>query len=122
MITGRFRLLPNDPELGWTPWAWLIYLVPFVAAPFYINEVAPHRAATLLGSATFLVLYFAAYWNRGTRLLLIISAIVALGCVFLPIARVRRCSSSSPRRSRRSKLGATNRIEAARLARNKGWL
>jgi two-component system sensor histidine kinase DesK len=78
-------LLPNSPELGWTPWAWLIYLVPFVAAPFYIDAVAPYTAATMAATAAFLVLYFAGYWNRGRRLLLIIWAIAAIGCLFLPI-------------------------------------
>jgi hypothetical protein len=27
------RLLPKDPDLGWTPYAWLIYFVPFLAYP-----------------------------------------------------------------------------------------
>ena len=27
------RLLPKDPEIGWTPYVWLIYLIPFLASP-----------------------------------------------------------------------------------------
>jgi len=29
----RVRLLPYDREEGWTPYAWLIYLVFFLAYP-----------------------------------------------------------------------------------------
>lgn len=81
----RLRLLPDDPELGWTPWAWLIYLLPFVTAPFYVTGAARYRVVTWLASLVFLALYFAAHWYRGKRLLLIIGAMAAIGCAFLPI-------------------------------------
>jgi len=81
----RFRLLPDNPELGWTPWAWLIYVVPFVASPFYINVIAPYTAATIAATAVFLVLYFTGYWHRGGRLLAIVAAIAGIGALFLPI-------------------------------------
>ena len=84
-MTRRLRLLPENPEIGWTPWAWLIYVVPFVAAPFYVAAARPYLAVTLLATAIFLALYFAGYWNRGARMLLIIVAIAAIGCVFVPI-------------------------------------
>lgn len=84
-MTRKLQLLPSDPQLGWTPWAWLIYLVPFVAAPFYDRVAAPHLAVTLLATGLFLVLYVAGYWTREGRLLLIIAVIAGIGCAFLPV-------------------------------------
>jgi two-component system sensor histidine kinase DesK len=56
------RLLPNDPAIGWIPYAWLVYL-PFQY--LYLYSVAAPRtdwAVTLVGMAVFLVVYFRSYW------------------------------------------------------------
>ncbi|HEU0013574.1 MAG TPA: hypothetical protein VFQ45_07805, partial [Longimicrobium sp.] len=49
----RLRLLPPDPDLGWTPYVWLIYLATFLVAPFFHlrnGTMTPaHAAATVLG-------------------------------------------------------------------------
>ena len=79
-----FRLLPPDPEIGWTPWAWLIYLIPFVAAPFYARVEAWYDVVTVVASLVFLALYFIGYWVHGRRLLLVVAAITLIGCLFLP--------------------------------------
>jgi two-component system, NarL family, sensor histidine kinase DesK len=79
------RLLPNDRDLGWTPYVWLIYLgilyFPLIPGP------ADWRAwaLTVAVTAVFLPLYFLGYWLRGPRNLWVIGAITLLGIVFAPI-------------------------------------
>jgi len=79
------RLLPRNQDIGWTPYAWLIYLasVPFYA---YVSgyRSPTYWALTVLGMLVFLVLYFRGYWISGKRLLWIIGAIVLLGIVNSP--------------------------------------
>jgi two-component system sensor histidine kinase DesK len=79
------QLLPNDKDLGWTPFAWLIYLSFFLIGPL----ADPHPtvgkwAITLAGIVVFLALYFRGYWARGTELVLIIAAITLLGAIYFP--------------------------------------
>jgi len=79
------RLLPNDKEVGWTPYLWLIYLsnIPLYA---YLARSSPSRwALDLLGVAVFLPLYFRGYWVKDRRLLAIIAAIALLGVAFAPL-------------------------------------
>jgi len=81
----RFRLLPPNHEEGWTPYAWLIYVVPFVCWP----GMTPHSSArewalTAAGLLAFLALYFRGYWEGGRRLVIIIAAIAVLGLLFWP--------------------------------------
>jgi two-component system, NarL family, sensor histidine kinase DesK len=82
------RLLPHDTDLAWTPYAWLIYVVPFALTPLYMSRFANatgwsmHIAVTLV----FTVLYFRSYWVRGRELMLISAATVALGIAFWPIS------------------------------------
>lgn len=79
------RLLPKDSEMGWTPYAWLIYLfiVPFV--PFLEHVRSPAKwAAILSGMLALLVLYFWGYWLSGRKLLWIILAITLLGIGYGP--------------------------------------
>src|SRR5688572_30100661 len=76
--TMRFRLLPESSPLGWTPYAWLIYLPLFIAYAIPINDSALDwiiDGATML---VFLALYFRGFWERGNRLLAIAFAIVFL--------------------------------------------
>jgi two-component system sensor histidine kinase DesK len=79
------RLLPDDPELGWTPFAYLVYLVPFLAYPVADARTTgwqwlAYGVALLL----FLALYFRAYWERGRRLIVIACGIAALGFALVP--------------------------------------
>lgn len=82
------RLIPHDNDLGWTPFAWLIYLVPFTLTPLFYP---PHNNAghwTIYGVATaiFLALYFRGYWVRGLELVIVASAIVAMGVALWPVS------------------------------------
>lgn len=79
------RLLPQDSEQGWTPYAWLVYLfiVPFI--PFMERVRSPAKwAAIISGMLVFLVLYFWGYWLSGRKLLWIILAITLLGLGYGP--------------------------------------
>jgi two-component system, NarL family, sensor histidine kinase DesK len=80
------RLLPHDDDLGWTPFAWLIYIVPFAITPLMERRYATLGGWSLFLGATavFLVLYFRGYWARGRELVLVAIAIAALGIVFWP--------------------------------------
>ena len=79
------KILPEREHLGWTPYAWLIYVVPFAAYPF-LDRAHPGRIApALAATAVFLVLYFRGYWEQGARLLAIIGALTLLGVLFLPV-------------------------------------
>ena len=79
------RLLPKNKDIGWTPYAWLIYLtsVPFYG---YMSGRTSTRfwALTVLGMLIFLVLYFRGYWIEGRKLFWIIGAIALLGVIYSP--------------------------------------
>ncbi len=78
------RLLPKDPETGWTPYAWLIYLVPFLITPLPKRASALEWALTLAGAAVFLALYFRGFWYRDWRVLWSAGGILLLGVLFAP--------------------------------------
>jgi two-component system, NarL family, sensor histidine kinase DesK len=79
------RLLPDNKDLGWTPYAWLIYLA---SVPFYGYASGQRSLAfwvlTSLGMLALLALYFRGYWVKDKRLLWIIAAIALLGVVYSP--------------------------------------
>jgi two-component system sensor histidine kinase DesK len=78
------RLLPKDPELGWTPYAWLIYLVSFLVTPAFKRASALEWALTLAGAAVFLALYFRGFWYWDRRILWCAGGILLLGVLFSP--------------------------------------
>jgi two-component system sensor histidine kinase DesK len=78
------RLLPKDEEIGWAPYAWLIYLTPFLAYPALERASALRWGVTLAGLAIFLVLYFRSYWLEGPRVLGCAGGIALLGVLFSP--------------------------------------
>lgn len=79
------RLLPNDKEIGWTPYAWLVYLSIVPLIPFFSGIRSPrYWAANILGMAVLVVLYFWGYWLSGRKLLWIVLAITLLGVGFAP--------------------------------------
>ncbi len=80
----RFRLIPDSPTLGWTPYAYLIYVVFFVVYPFLSRSQGWQIAATAAGFVVFLVLYFWGFWLRGLRILPVIGGLCLLGVVFSP--------------------------------------
>ncbi len=80
------RLIPQDRDLGWTPWAWTVYIVPFLLTPLYIAQFANARGWVLFGGTTlvFLAMYFRSYWVRGLELYLLAALTVVLGIAFWP--------------------------------------
>lgn len=80
----RLRLLPEDPELGWTPYAWLIYLVPFPIYPAVRGASTLEWVLTWAALAVFLVLYFRGFWLRDRRILWCAGGILLLGVLCAP--------------------------------------
>ena len=79
----RFRLLPWN-EVGWTPFAWLIYLSLYVMYALSLARRPLDLAVDVAVLLVFLVLYFRGYWLKGRQLLPVAFAIVALGVVMSP--------------------------------------
>lgn len=78
------RLLPKDPEIGWTPYAWLIYLVSFLISPAFKRASALEWALTVAGAVVFLALYFRGFWYWDRRILWCAAGILLLGVLFSP--------------------------------------
>ena len=58
------RLLPDQPELGWRPYAWTVYITFFIAVPFLKNHTSRLEwIATALGVVVFFILYFRGFWD-----------------------------------------------------------
>lgn len=81
----RLRLLPPSSPLGWTPYAWLIYLPIVLVYSSVQNESAVEWVIDAAVIVVFLALYFRGFWVRGDALLRIAFAIVALGVVYTPV-------------------------------------
>lgn len=81
----RLRLLPRSDELGWTPYVWLLYILPFAAGPLLSNGGARSWTLTAVGLAVFLILYFRGFWVRGASLLVVIVLMVLLAVIFTPV-------------------------------------
>jgi len=79
------RLLPAQPEVGWTPYLWLVYLAFFYMKFLFAEPLPGEVAATVLANGLFLYLYFTGYWRSGAELGLNIAAIAAIGVVMAPI-------------------------------------
>ena len=79
----RIRLLPDWSPLGWTPFAWLVYLSFFLVYAIWNNSP---RDWLIDGPAValFLVLYFRGFWLHGRALLGVIFAIVFIGMIVAP--------------------------------------
>lgn len=102
-------LLPPGNKLGWTPYAWLVYLGFFLMYPIVGNVSSRVWLTTVVGVVIFLTLYFRAFWAGTAELLLIIAAITALGVIFAPsnpgassffiYAAAFACETGQPRRA-----------------------
>jgi two-component system, NarL family, sensor histidine kinase DesK len=82
------RLIPYDREYGWTPFAWLIYIIPFSLTPALSSWQRGPAYWLLYTGATvvFAVLYLRSYWASGRELMLLSTATVALGIAFWPVS------------------------------------
>jgi two-component system, NarL family, sensor histidine kinase DesK len=81
------RLIPHDTDLGWTPWAWTVYLIPYAITPLYLSRYANAGGWVFFGGTTllFLAMYFRSYWVRGRELYLLAGATVAMGIGLWPL-------------------------------------
>jgi len=79
------RLIPKATDLGWTPYAWLVYLGIFWFATLVEDPTPKDWMLTALGTALFLPLYFWGYWLSGRKALLAVGGITLLGILFAPI-------------------------------------
>jgi two-component system, NarL family, sensor histidine kinase DesK len=75
---ATFRLLPEDPDIGWAPYAWLLYLGMMPMGCYFADIGAASWIATGIAIVVFLPLYFASYWVHGWRRLALATAIAVL--------------------------------------------
>jgi two-component system, NarL family, sensor histidine kinase DesK len=81
----RIRLLPPDrPEIGWIPYAWLVYTPLFLVRPLLGPASPAEQAVSGLAFAAFLALYFRGWWLEGWRLFRVALGIAALGALLTP--------------------------------------
>jgi two-component system, NarL family, sensor histidine kinase DesK len=79
--------LPANGEHGWMPYLWLVYSLPFAVSPAFTGGQWWRWAATLVGYAAFLVVYFSGYRVSGRRLRLYhAGALCLLACVLAPLS------------------------------------
>ncbi|HKD80626.1 MAG TPA: sensor histidine kinase [Candidatus Angelobacter sp.] len=79
------RLLPKNKDIGWTPYAWLVYLTSVPLNAYLVGGSSrTYWALTILGMASFLPLYFYGYWLKGKKLLWIVAAITLLAIISSP--------------------------------------
>ncbi|HEY0023452.1 MAG TPA: sensor histidine kinase [Longimicrobium sp.] len=85
----RRRLVPAGGGVGWTAYAWLIYLAFFLIEPAVPLRLAhsarAYPAGTALVVAVFLVSYFRGFWVQGRALMLVVAVQVLLGAVMTPL-------------------------------------
>jgi two-component system sensor histidine kinase DesK len=81
----RFRLLPPGSPLGWTPYAWLIYLSFYIVYAIFLSRTPLDWVVQGGALAVFLALYFRAFWLKGAALLSVAFTIVGLGVALSPI-------------------------------------
>jgi two-component system sensor histidine kinase DesK len=75
-------LLPQDRDLGWTPYAWLVYLAFFAAAPIVMGSPGRTQALCLLGTIAILPVYFWGYWQMGRRVIWVVAIFAVFGTFF----------------------------------------
>ncbi len=85
----RWRLVPDDPEVGWTPYAWLIWLTPFVLTVFRSERGLTTQVLGALTLVVFLFLYLRSFWLPPRLVMwcsLAVFALAALWAPFEPLA------------------------------------
>ncbi|HVS12838.1 MAG TPA: sensor histidine kinase [Thermoanaerobaculia bacterium] len=81
------RLLPRDQSVGWTPFAWLVYLAAFFVEPVLGRAPPLEWALTVAATLIFLALYFRGFWLQGRGQVKVALGILAIGVLFLPTNR-----------------------------------
>jgi two-component system sensor histidine kinase DesK len=78
------RLLPKNPEIGWTAYVWLVYLSFFLVPPVFSKASPLEWGLTVAAVLVFLVLYFRGHWLQDKRVLWPAGGILLLGLLFAP--------------------------------------
>jgi two-component system sensor histidine kinase DesK len=78
------RLLPDDKDIGWLPYGYLLYLSLFLAYPLATHARPLVWVLTGAGVAAFLPLYFLSFWSSGLKKLWPVAGMTALGVVYAP--------------------------------------
>lgn len=84
LLAVHRRLVPEDPDIGWTAYLWLSYLVFFFLEWFFRPVGTLELLVSIPAAALFLVLYFLGFWVRGKANLAIAAAMTALGLATAP--------------------------------------
>ena len=79
------QLLPNDKDIGWVPYVWLVYLLAIPLNAYFLPATPRLWITAFAGILCFLVLYFRAYWVDGRDLVWVIALIAVLGIALTPI-------------------------------------
>jgi len=74
----KYPFLPADPEIGWVPYVWLVYLAYFALFPLVGDVPRWVVWLTVVETLIFLPLYFLGYWVKGTRRLMVAGAMFVL--------------------------------------------
>lgn len=85
----RYPLLPPGTGLGWTPYAWLIYLGSFLWWPMTGDARPWEIAASFALAAVFIPFYFWGYWQSGRRIVwpaLGMAVLGTVGALWTPLA------------------------------------
>lgn len=81
---SRLRLLPPGHDLGFTPYAWLVYLVALLVEPLARGATPTEWAALAVAMAVFLPAYFAGYWGgRGLAAGVLVPLLLGAGLAFV---------------------------------------
>lgn len=72
------RLLPQTERYRYSPYVWLIYMAFFFISFFAVKREAYQYFAMVVGTLTFLYLYFNIYWVKQNRVKYNIMGIVAI--------------------------------------------
>lgn len=80
------KLLPDDPNIGWIPYLWLVYLVPLFIEWGLRDPIPGFHLPYILGLSVFLYLYFRGYWENGRGSLAVIGCMCLLGTVTMLVS------------------------------------
>ena len=81
--SGRGRLYPDDPDLGYMP-VYLLGHLAFLTMPWLFGKPMAEVWPTLLAVAAFLPIYFRAWWLSGRDLLPAVALIALIGMLTIP--------------------------------------
>jgi two-component system sensor histidine kinase DesK len=74
----------HDKDHGWNPLLSLVYIVFFLAAPFYDHATAKQWFFDILGLMVFLALYLGLFFLEEPRPILHLGGMIVLGMAFMP--------------------------------------